>query len=466
MKKIKKILAAVMTLAMVLGMSMTSFAAVSHEPVESGNTGSIKVTGLATTEEVTVNIYQIVSWNQADGSWDVADWVTPAYVTIGDNTDIQWENIRQNDLDSDAIKAATEQKTSSGEVTFSNLPIGAYLIVAAGTNTQYAAMGTLTYTYDSTTNLMVPANTTIAAKGSTYDVTKTLTNTDDEFVFRGDVVEFTIGSTFPSFDDVNEKERAFSITDTPTGLQITDVVVYVGGTDAGNQLTFGTDYTLTSNGETLDEQLTGVEENDPVTVNFTDAFIGDNAHAGQSVTIYITAKVTSDTGFSNIAETDKGGKTEEPVTGESGTVTIKKEDENDKPLAGAVFNVYRDGELLTFVPGVGEGNYKLALNEERGIADVITPASGLITITGLEEGEYTIVETKAPDGYSIEDLTDMKEEISAEGNHEVNFTVQDSKLASLPETGGIGTTIFTIGGCIIMIAAAGLFFASRRKSSK
>ena len=42
----------------------------------------------------------------------------------------------------------------------------------------------------------------------------------------------------------------------------------------------------------------------------------------------------------------------------------------------------------------------------------------------------------------------------------------DTKLASLPGTGGIGTTIFTIGGCVIMIAAAGLFFATRKKAEK
>ena len=42
--------------------------------------------------------------------------------------------------------------------------------------------------------------------------------------------------------------------------------------------------------------------------------------------------------------------------------------------------------------------------------------------------------------------------------------MHDDKLSSLPETGGIGTTIFTIAGCVIMIAAAGLFFASRKKS--
>ena len=46
------------------------------------------------------------------------------------------------------------------------------------------------------------------------------------------------------------------------------------------------------------------------------------------------------------------------------------------------------------------------------------------------------------------------------------FHFANTKLASLPSTGGIGTTIFTIGGCLIMVIAAGLFFASRRKASK
>ena len=44
--------------------------------------------------------------------------------------------------------------------------------------------------------------------------------------------------------------------------------------------------------------------------------------------------------------------------------------------------------------------------------------------------------------------------------------IPNTKLASLPSTGGIGTTIFTIGGCAIMIAAAALYFVNRRKSEE
>ena len=42
----------------------------------------------------------------------------------------------------------------------------------------------------------------------------------------------------------------------------------------------------------------------------------------------------------------------------------------------------------------------------------------------------------------------------------------DSKLSELPSTGGMGTTLFTIAGCAIMVAAAGFFFASRKRVNK
>ncbi|MEI3495409.1 MAG: LPXTG cell wall anchor domain-containing protein [Blautia obeum] len=44
--------------------------------------------------------------------------------------------------------------------------------------------------------------------------------------------------------------------------------------------------------------------------------------------------------------------------------------------------------------------------------------------------------------------------------------MKDTKLSALPSTGGIGTTIFTIAGCLIMVTAAGLFFASRKRTNK
>lgn len=45
-------------------------------------------------------------------------------------------------------------------------------------------------------------------------------------------------------------------------------------------------------------------------------------------------------------------------------------------------------------------------------------------------------------------------------------SMKDTKVGSLPETGGIGTTIFTVGGCAIMVVAAALFFMNKKKHEK
>ena len=92
--------------------------------------------------------------------------------------------------------------------------------------------------------------------------------------------------------------------------------------------------------------------------------------------------------------------------------------------------------------------------------------NGTLEVKGLDEGTYWFKETKAPEGYSINADGTENEKITENNTAHVPMrtSLKDTKLSSLPSTGGIGTTIFTIAGCVIMIAAAGLFFASRKKS--
>ncbi len=80
-----------------------------------------------------------------------------------------------------------------------------------------------------------------------------------------------------------------------------------------------------------------------------------------------------------------------------------------------------------------------------------------ITIDGKTTNEFTV----SHDGGTVKVYTNEKEE-----NGMNTSTVPNTKIASLPSTGGIGTTIFTFGGCAIMILAAALYFISRRKSAR
>ena len=183
-------------------------------------------------------------------------------------------------------------------------------------------------------------------------------------------------------------------------------------------------------------------------------------------------KQIKNTAGSHAAGVDYGGENV-PVKLFTGELVLLKYGDGDvnNALANAEFVLYKDGEEapLTFVKE-RNGKYKYAPNTEEASATLVTDENGMIDVEGLDVGSYHFEETKAPEGYSIN--TDGKT-LALTVNGDVATAnlynegqLNDTKLNALPSTGGIGTTIFTIGGCAIMIVAAGLFFATRRKTQK
>ena len=458
MKKIKKIFSVLLTLAMVLGMSMTSFAAPEA-------TAKITVKNLTANDKTTLKLYQVVKFNDASSSWEVTDWVKDALKEDATLVDLTAKpaKIDYAKLAEKYLPGTPDDKKENVNVTscdFENLEVGAYLITAGGDTTSYTVMGAGTYDYDSKSNLIKPVSKEISAKGEKYTVVKTLKNTAQKFVIKGETVTFDINTVFPSYADDNTN-RTFSITDTPTGMKVTGVKVFVNGTE----VTEGENdaYTVSE---------LGVKDK-AVTVTFTQDFIGNkNDHATQNVRVEVTAVVTSDDGsYSNEASSNYDS-TPSKVDGKSGTLTIAKttneeKEEDRKPLTGAKFSVSKDGKDLQFVE-LKEGEYTLYTEDtdiptgKEAVSEVTVGSDGKVLLKGLGAGTYEITETLAPEGYSINnDIPDAT--IVADSAENVTVSVPDSQLSALPGTGGIGTTIFTIGGCLIMIIAAALFFASRKK---
>ena len=118
---------------------------------------------------------------------------------------------------------------------------------------------------------------------------------------------------------------------------------------------------------------------------------------------------------------------------------------------------------------------------------------GILSITGLSAGTYTIQEIKAPDGYNLlrdpiilvitctTDVNDAESGTkctwSATKNGEIlssfdeatglfGLDVPNNQGAQLPETGGIGTTIFYIVGSILVVGAAILLVTKKRMSKE
>lgn len=460
MKKMRKIFAVLLTLAMVLAMSMTAFAAEVTEPVTSYSS-KITVTGLSSQEEETVSLYAAITLNVDKNEWIVADWAKN-YIKLSEN------GKKYEITDAAALAKAVsaqvppfQQKHVVGEtqVEFPDVPVGAYVVTASGVKITYSPM--VAETYKDSETYMQAKDVTLVAKSTGYDVKK---EAQDGFVKRGDEVTFKITTTFPSFETADSKDNNFKIIDTPTGLDIKEIT----SVEIGNApLTAVEDYT------------TSKATNGEYTIEFTQKTIGTtNANAGKTVVVQYKAIVTSEEGYTNTANTFKKdvnmGNTE--VKGYTGTIKLTKYAENGTTvLKGAEFKLYKGSktdvkekniEALKFVK-ISDDVYKLALDTDEDKTSTLVSKNGVLTVKGLDEGEYWFEETKAPEGYSINTngatatITENKTQ-----NVTVNASLTDSKLSALPSTGGIGTTIFTIAGCLIMVTAAGLFFASRKRTNK
>lgn len=125
-----------------------------------------------------------------------------------------------------------------------------------------------------------------------------------------------------------------------------------------------------------------------------------------------------------------------------------------KPLAGAKFKVTDKAGNEYQVTDEGEGIFK---------------------VTGLAPGEYTIEETKAPEGYVKLDEA-LKFTISADGkveggsfeltntgNNTLEVTVKNHAAGILPETGGNGIYIYLLVGASLMLLTGISIAAFRNK---
>ncbi len=131
---------------------------------------------------------------------------------------------------------------------------------------------------------------------------------------------------------------------------------------------------------------------------------------------------------------------------------------------------------------------------------ITSGADGLFNISGLDDGTYYLREIKAPDGYNLLDA-DLRIEIAATTDNgqewdiftpetaltgltvttklgedgethgpvdgvldtgAVAITVENNGGSTLPETGGIGTTIFYVAGALLVLCAGVLLFVRLR----
>lgn len=516
--KIKKIMAMLLAATMIMGSTITTFAAQGETPKD---TDKAKVEVSNVDKGAIVKAYQIV-----DGVYNESGFVK--YVAV-DGVDIADPLKPTSDEVAEIAKKINNGDLSSlGSVDMTDLDEngtydaelhpGYWVVLVRGENGSAKIYNPMLvsvwYSKSGSDNTMVSGSVSAGddwslgtdkawAKSSEVTLTKTAKDSAD----FGEDVEYTLKAKVPAYGP-EYIAPIFSITDEmgQGELELVKDSIQVYHTEAKEENKVAdANFTLTGN---VDESNTFTVEfksdwikangNKDVVITYNAKVLEDNvnkdSHDNTATLKYSNNPSTTDTKTASqkVYSFDIGGE----ATGTNGLITKKGEGVDKDKLAGAEFTLYTDDQCK---------NQYVNAHHKAGEATAISNSEGNIYITGLEAGtngavvSYYLKETKAPEGYSLND-TVFKIDISANIENEElkswNITISDqngnevennfivtldgvenehkgdgfeifnTKLSSLPSTGGIGTTIFTIGGCAIMVAAAGLFFASRRKANK
>lgn len=405
-----------------------------------------------------------------------------------------------NNITADATATVSKNAATDGKytATFTNLDYGYYVVAVPGatvadTNSQYAA-------------LVRVHSTSVDAeiKGALPTVDKKVqvngTGKDAIDAKIGDTLTFTLTSTIPDMSAYNT--YTFNFKDTLSkGLTFGQVTsVKVGDTT----LTKDTDYTVTTapadSGKTL------------LTVAMKDFKTKQQANAGKKITVTYAATLNKDAvvggaGNVNSATIQYSNNPSTNGTGESepskvrvftygftvDKYTGKNYDDTATRLAGAEFTLaHKGGTAISFVKVADSATqnavYRVAKADEAGATTTITtPANGKVDFRGLENGEYTLTETKAPAGYNkLASAIGVKVDGQNNGTDTTHATVvikydnnngsvydqtasngvipvQNKPGVVLPGTGGMGTIAFTVIG--VLVIALGVAWTLKRKNA-
>ena len=175
---------------------------------------------------------------------------------------------------------------------------------------------------------------------------------------------------------------------------------------------------------------------------------------------------------------------------------VKKVDavDNTKLLPGAKFVLYHyknSTDIVYVTVDTATGLVTGTVSAQGDATVVESDSNGMIYIKGLHSGTYYLKEVAPPDGYNlrVEDVavaingtlnaaTGQLDTFTANATHATGAPIVDKNAgtiqvtignragATLPETGGIGTTIFYVLGAVLVIGAAAVVVMKKRNGEQ
>lgn len=289
----------------------------------------------------------------------------------------------------------------------------------------------------------------------------------------GDTVDFTVSAAVPASAG-NYDVYPFTITDTASkGLKVAETntfKVQVDGRDVDSSL-----YTVTQTGSAA------------VGTTTTITFASAKSLAGKTIVVSYTGTVTKD------ALTDLGGSVNNKAMittngGASGEGTTESKtygfqfkkigvDNDANALAGAQFVIKKkDGK---FLKQDTESKAWSSVDDQTNATVFTSGADGLVQFKGLAAGDYTVMETNAPNGYAQNFKVTFDVSIAENGTvtfkqdllHQVTLPTDDQiatvknvkSITQLPLTGAAGTTLFIVVALLLAGAGVTVVVKSRQR---
>ena len=511
MKHARKFASLLLALTMVFALATTAFAA-----------GTNSITVKNAVKDQTYKLYKMLDLSVNDAhtaySYTVnSDWAdffkaagenTPAgnglkYVDIDAQSYVTWKKNADvaafaKDAEEFAKKLSaldTKTPTTDGDITFSNLEAGYYLVTSTlGTK---ATVGT------------TPGEPHPAIQEKNQAPTNVKTVEEDSKVGVGgqdpwgSTNDADIGQTvnFKSTITAQPGAENYVFHDTMSAGLTYGSVTSVTLNDAEVDNTDNKDYTVVS---------TGLTDGCTFEVRFTQAFC-DTLKANDKIVISYTATLNENAAIagagnpntSKLSYGDKGDESHTPsgTTPPSTTTTYTwdfnvfkyaMDKETETALSGAKFKLSRDDkgtDTISLIDITATSattkTYRVAKTGENGVIEFEVGSDGKVIIQGLDADTYYLTETAAPAGYNklaapIKVMIDNSGNVTyatkttADGEYG-NAVAADASLgikvlnqsgALLPSTGGMGTTMFYVLGSILVLAAVVLLVTKKRMSNK
>ena len=508
MKKLKRMMAVLLAMVMALAMSVTVFAA------EGQGSLKVKVNENNTLKGQTLNVYKLfdLSVSGDNYAYTVNETYKDGIIAALKLTEQEPEPdsaalyTKISELEGTAVQdfaddfttyaltnnlAATgtsgKIETAEADYTFDNLAYGYYLVYQTGTKELQSSL----------VSVDKAGVTEVDLKGEAPSITKDAQNTEEtsiDSVEIGQIVKYVITGTIP--DTTGYDSYVYKIKDTlTTGL---DFVKNAQGT-AQEDTNYSVTVQIKDGASSTQNAVLGGDDNRTMTLDLSQWIKSNQTSKGSEFTVTYYAKVNANAVVTekNSASLEYGNDpdsttTTTPVQEKTPTfpLQIKKFADGVTYLSGATFRIYRsevDANNKTNPIAVTGSNGSYTVNPVQtgeGLSyDMVSASAAVGTgfnlkLNGLAAGDYWIVETDAPDGYNgvtapikvtvtVSADNDVNNwTISQNGNAEPDkvIDIENSTGSLLPGTGGMGTILFTVVGAVLIIAVAGSFVVSRRRS--